>query len=152
MNALQAITDTLADGASKFTRWANHMTQDDLEGYFHEEQGEKIAAAFYAATNLSHAVAVSKCWPKVEAGTRIALMHSELSEMLEGVRKGKKDDHIPSRSAVEVEAADLLHRLFDFAGEYDLDLGGAYIEKGLYNLKRADHKPENRVKAGGKKF
>src|SRR5690348_3319725 len=46
-------------------------------------------------------------------GEMIALMHSELSEALEGYRKGEKDDHLPNRPAVEVELADALHRIFD---------------------------------------
>jgi NTP pyrophosphatase (non-canonical NTP hydrolase) len=82
----------------------------------------------------------------------IALMHSELSEMLEGVRKGKADEHLPHRSSEEVEAADLLIRLFDYAGYRNLDLAGAYVEKRAYNESRQDHKLENRRKEGGKAF
>mgnify|MGYP001800919121 CR=1 FL=1 len=85
-------------------------------------------------------------------GEMIALMHSELSEMLEGVRKDSFDDHLPHRSSVEVELADLLIRAFDFAGARDLDIGGAYIEKRAYNAVRPDHKREARDAQGGKKF
>jgi len=79
-------------------------------------------------------------------------MHSELSEMLEGVRKGKPDEHLPHRSSEEVEAADLLIRLFDYAGYRGLDIAGAYLEKRAYNDTRLDHKLENRRKEGGKAF
>ena len=82
----------------------------------------------------------------------IALMHSELSEALEGVRKDKMDEHIPHRTSVEVELADCLIRIFDFAGGFGLDLQGAYEEKMAYNAKRADHRRENRLADGGKKF
>lgn len=85
-------------------------------------------------------------------GELIALMHSELSEALEGVRKGLPDDHIPNRSAEEVELADTLIRIFDYAGGFGLDLQGAYEEKVAYNQQRADHKAEARVASGGKKF
>jgi NTP pyrophosphatase (non-canonical NTP hydrolase) len=99
-------------------------------------------------------------WTSPETGERldrnkgemIALMHSELSEALEGVRKDKMDDHLPHRKSEEVELADVLIRLFDYAGAYGLDLSGAFEEKMEYNAKRADHKPENRAAAGGKKF
>ena len=37
-----------------------------------------------------------------EFGTCIALMHSELSEALEGHRKGLMDSHLPNRSSPEV--------------------------------------------------
>jgi NTP pyrophosphatase (non-canonical NTP hydrolase) len=85
-------------------------------------------------------------------GTKICLMHSELSEALEGVRKDKMDDHLKHRPAEEVELADALIRIFDYAGVRQLDLAGAVIEKLAYNQKRADHKPENRALDGGKKI
>ena len=84
--------------------------------------------------------------------SKIALIHSECSEMLEGLRKGLPDDHLPNRSMEEVEAADILIRLFDYAGARNLDLSGAVAEKLIYNAQRADHKPEARAAEGGKKF
>lgn len=85
-------------------------------------------------------------------GEQIALIHSELSECLEGVRKGLMDDHLPHRTMEEVELADTLIRIFDYAGGHGLDLQGAFEDKMSYNANRADHKLENRVKDGGKKF
>ena len=52
----------------------------------------------------------------------------------------------------EVELADTLIRIFDIAGAYDLDLGGAIEEKRAFNKSREDHKLENRKKSTGKKF
>jgi NTP pyrophosphatase (non-canonical NTP hydrolase) len=82
----------------------------------------------------------------------IALIHSELSEALEGVRKNKQDDHLPHRKSEEVELADALIRIFDYCGGFGLDLQGAFEEKTAYNAKRADHKLENRAAEGGKQF
>lgn len=83
---------------------------------------------------------------------KIALCHSELSEALEGARKGLMDDKLPHRKMLEVELADAVIRIFDLAGALQFDLAGAIVEKLDYNSKRADHKPENRAAEGGKAF
>lgn len=85
-------------------------------------------------------------------GEQICLIHSELSECMEGVRKGSMDDHLPHRRMEEVELADALIRIFDYAGGHGIDLQGAFDEKMAYNARRADHKPEIRVLPGGKAF
>jgi NTP pyrophosphatase (non-canonical NTP hydrolase) len=86
------------------------------------------------------------------AAEKLALIHSEISEALEGLRRGKRDDHLPHRLSLEVELADAMIRILDLAGCLDLDLGGAMVEKMAYNAKRADHKAEARQGEGGKVF
>lgn len=83
-------------------------------------------------------------------GSKIALIHSEASEALEGMRKGLMDDHLKHREMCEVELADIVIRVFDLAGFLGYDIGGAIMEKLEYNSKRADHKLTNREGAGGK--
>ncbi|MFT6125783.1 MAG: hypothetical protein ACJAVA_000224 [Flavobacteriaceae bacterium] len=85
-------------------------------------------------------------------GEMIALIHSEVSEAMEGERKDLMDDHLPNRKMAEVEFADAVIRIMDYCGRFDYDIGGAIVEKIEYNRNRADHKIENRVKNGGKKF
>lgn len=117
-------------------------------------EAEHIKTVLARMIRLSHGISVIRGWhdkPR-EDGTRIALMHSELSEMLEGVRKDSMDDHLPERYAEEVEAADLLIRLLDHIGFKGLDIAGAYIEKSLYNIGRRDHDIQAREKPGGKAF
>jgi hypothetical protein len=83
---------------------------------------------------------------------RIALIHSEASEALEGHRKGIRDDKLPHRMMAEVELGDLIIRACDLAGAMGYDLAGAIVEKLAVNAARADHKPENRRRAGGKAY
>ena len=85
-------------------------------------------------------------------GELFMLMVSEIAEAMEGDRKNMMDDHLPHRRSVEVELADLLIRVHDFAGAYNLDLAAAVIEKLDYNAQREDHKPENRRLDNGKKY
>jgi len=85
-------------------------------------------------------------------GEVIALMHSELSEALEGWRKGLMDDHLPNRKMVEVELADAVIRILDTAEAEGLDVAGAMQEKFAYNQRREDHKLKNRMKENGKKI
>jgi len=83
---------------------------------------------------------------------KLLLIHSEISEAAEGVRKNLMDDHLPHRTMLECELADGAIRLFDLAGALDIDLAEVIYEKLVYNSKREDHKIENRALDGGKKF
>ena len=77
---------------------------------------------------------------------------SEIAEAMEGERKNLLDDKLPHRRMAEVELADTLIRIFDYAGEHGYDLEGAYQEKLAYNAQRADHQPHRRLAKGGKRW
>lgn len=81
---------------------------------------------------------------------KLALVHTEISEAVEGARKNLMDDHLPNRKMEEVELADAMIRIADYAGFMGYDLGGAVVEKLEYNQHRKDHKLENRRAEGGK--
>ncbi len=85
-------------------------------------------------------------------GELLCLIHSEVSECMEAERKGLMDTHLPHRRMAEVELADILIRVFDYAGAFGYDLDGAVTEKLAFNEQRMDHKAEERLRAGGKKW
>lgn len=120
---------------------------------------DRIYAAAQTLIQVCHGLSRQSGWwdrPDAMAAhmtpVRLMLMVSELGEAMEAHRKGLMDDHLPNRPGLEVELADLVIRAFDMAGGQGLDLAGAIGEKLAYNQSRADHKPENRAKVGGKAY
>lgn len=85
-------------------------------------------------------------------GELLCLIHSEISEAMEGERKDLMDDKLPHRKMAEVELADALIRILDYAAGYGYDIGGAVAEKLSFNATRKDHTHEARAAKNGKKF
>jgi NTP pyrophosphatase (non-canonical NTP hydrolase) len=70
-------------------------------------------------------------------GALIALIHSELSEALEAARKDNPEStHIPPFTAVEEELADVIIRVLDLAGEFNLKVADAIVAKHNFNTTR----------------
>lgn len=126
---------------------------------FQSDQLDLCIAGTRGLAAVCHRLSVNAGWwldsdaknPETFA-TKLCLIHSEISEAMEGGRKGLPDSHLPGRSMVEVELADAVIRIFDLAGALNLDLAGAIVDKLAYNLHRADHKLSARAADGGKKF
>ena len=95
--------------------------------------------AFKRMQESIHANAKDKGWwdePRTN-GEIIALIHSELSEALEGMRHGNPpDQHLPELSSVEVELADAIIRIMDYAQVGNLKVAEALIAKMQYNKNR----------------
>lgn len=76
--------------------------------------------------------------PKRTFGEAVALMHSELSEALEGYRHGNPpSDHIPDFSSIEEEFADVIIRIFDEAVEGGHRVAEAVVAKMAFNAGRS---------------
>jgi NTP pyrophosphatase (non-canonical NTP hydrolase) len=86
-------------------------------------------------------------------GLKLALIMGELGEALEAVRKNLgPDEHIPGFSAEEVEIADAVIRLMNYATDRKLRLAEAIFAKNEYNRTRHDHSKAGRAEEHGKKF
>lgn len=96
-----------------------------------------------------HEMAVAKGWwdgPDRNNGEMIALIHSELSEALEGLRHGNPpSEKIPEFTAVEEELADVIVRILDLAPARGWRVAEALVAKVVYNAGRA-------YRHGGKAF
>lgn len=96
-----------------------------------------------------HETAKSKGWWEEDRnkGELIALMHSELSEALEALRKGEdfRDDKIPNFLGVEAELADVVIRIMDASERNGWRVAEAIIAKTEMNKSRS-------YKHGNKKF
>ncbi len=121
---------------------------------------QQTAADIDKLMEISHGVALARGWyknadgtpkPERNVGEQLLLMVSEIIEGFEGWRKNLPDDKLPHYPMITVELADLLHRLFDFAGYHKLQLGRAFIEKAIYNAMREDHSLTHRASEHGKK-
>jgi hypothetical protein len=134
----------------------------DLSKCQDPELGERLVLAVQLLQAACHNAA--KHWwidPKTGVDIRtnpmafaqkLCLIHSEISESMEGDRKSLPDNKLPHRPMREVELADAMIRIGDTGGGYKLDLAGALVEKMAFNAYRPDHKIENRIAEGGKAY
>jgi len=110
--------------------------------------------------NQVHA-ANEKWWQDIEGqpikrnkGELLALIHSEISECLEGERKNLMDDKLPQYPMAVVEIVDAMIRQLDYLKGFhpDINVDDVFWAKMKFNATRQDHKHEARKIAGGKQF
>ena len=104
--------------------------------------------SFKALQSEVHTTAKEKGWWEGERndGELLALVHSEVTEILEALRHGNPpDDKVPEFSGAEAESADVIIRLMDMAEARGWRLAEAIVAKMAMNKGRA-------YEHGGKKF
>jgi NTP pyrophosphatase (non-canonical NTP hydrolase) len=71
-------------------------------------------------------------------GEKLALIHAEVSEALEAVRKKNmvRSDKIPDFFEIEEELADVIIRIMDLGRGFNWDVAGAVDAKATYNATR----------------
>ena len=115
--------------------------------------------------NLIHSRNILAGWWKLDdngevidrnMGEMLCLVHSEISEAMEGHRKGLQDDKLPQYPMLIVELVDALIRQFDIlgreCGRHGIDLAEVFMAKLDFNSVRPDHKLEARQAPGGKQY
>ena len=87
-----------------------------------------------------HTTAVEHGWLDSEVTRNplvlLALITSEVGEMVEAFRKPGQSEHIPEFTAAEEEGADIFIRLLQMCAEHKLRLGAAVVAKSEYNKSR----------------
>lgn len=112
-----------------FQNAAHSMSR--LKGWWDEEDA---LVSFMGTTELGKKILAS-VMPHLD-GAKIAMVQTEISEAVEGIRNDAMSDKIPGFKAVEEELADALIRIGDLAGRRGWRVGDAVVAKYEYNRGR----------------
>ena len=114
------------------------MSENGLVHQMNQQLKFNFIGSFIAMQDVVHSNARQKGWWDEERNDAeaIALMHSELSEALEALRKGNPQDNKVPFDNLTVELADCIIRIMDFACAKNLPLAEALVAKHEFNTTR----------------
>lgn len=127
-----------ADNFKPFEFWDEEKESEPRKDEL-EIDTQRFIAAWKEMQEVVHDIAVSKGWWDTDRsdGEILALIHSEISECLEACRKGyPQDKHCPEHGNAQVELADSVIRVMDFAESKGWDVASALMEKVIFNRSR----------------
>lgn len=126
----------------ELTVFLDEMHKSD--GYY---KGEKMNL-FELQNKIHEQNVVMGWWDEARPfSTFVCLFHSELSEAMEGDRKGLMDDHLPQYEMFWVELADFVIRCMDFLGSTGFS-GSDYDEASCMLGDSIERQPRLRVLSG----
>jgi len=133
--------------------------QDDMaatnrkNGFVDQDELVDRLQNFIFANGRDEFLPIIDMFRDARVGLKLMLAVGELGETLEAVRKTVwADSHVPAFTAEEVEVADAIIRLMNYAYDRKLRLAEAIVAKNEYNRNRADHSKEQRESKHGKRF
>ena len=118
----------------------------DEEKYYWQSIENAFVHTFDKLSTKAFEISDAHGFSEENFGLKVALIHSELSEALEGWRTGNgPSDHIPEFTAVEEEFADAVIRIMSNSAFNKFRLAEAVVAKMKFNEGRP-------YKHGGKVF
>lgn len=113
-----------------------YFVLNEMAQQIHKANAQKGFWEVPAWARMAGGAGVVDGYLTLKKSEKIALIHSELSECLEGVRKFGPDQHCPDFTSEEIEMADAIIRIFDYAGGFNLRLAQAVEAKLAFNETR----------------
>lgn len=103
-----------------------------------EAQDKVFIESIYRIGRMTHDTAIDKGFNYDDELSKLLMIHTEVSEATEALRKGNPpDDKIPQFSGVEAELADVVLRVLGYAHSRGYRVAEAIVAKHKYNTTRS---------------